>query len=391
MVGRHAPGFTLVELLVATAVTVIALGLAVTLLHPSSVAFTALPEAVDAQQRLRVAVQMLAESVSGAGAGPSLGWGARASPIWPAVLPCRSVGEPLGQLAGGCAQDGAITVMTMGIAAPQAIVDQDVAALDAPIWVAPLSACPLWTTACRLHVGSRALIADGTGAWDVLSISAVSSDGSLFEHAGTPVSRLYAAGAIAGEVESAAYSLGVETATEIPQLRRVTNGSSDLPVLDHVTALRFEYFGAAEAPQVLDDADPDRRRTTYGPVPPPPGVDDGLDTWAQGENCLFARDNGQPVARLVPLPVEYQGLASLPVSVFADGPWCPDPASPNRFDGDLLRIRLVRITLRVQAQSASVRGTDPQFFSHPGVAREAARLVPDLEVHVDVALRNTAR
>ncbi len=242
-----------------------------------------------------------------------------------------------------------------------------------------------------MHAGARALVADGTGAWDVLPISAVASDGSLFEHAGTPVSRLYAAGAIAGEVESAAYSLRVEAATQISQLRRVTNGSSDLPVLDHVTALRFEYLGAAEVPQVLDDADLDRRRATYGPVPPPTGRDDPLDTWGQGENCLFARDNGQPVARLTALPVEYQGLASLPVSAFADGPWCPDPASANRFDGDLLRVRLVRITLRVQAQSASARGSDPQFFSHPGIAREAARLVPDLEVHVDVALRNTTR
>ncbi len=392
MVSRRVPaGFTLVELLVATAVTVIALGLTVTLLHPSSVAFTALPEAVDVQQRLRVALQTLADSVGGAGAGPSLGWGARATPVWPAVLPCRSLGEPLSQLAGGCAQDGAITVMTMGIAAPQAIVDLDVAASDAPIWLAPLSACALWTTACRMHAGARALVADGTGAWDVLPISAVASDGSLFEHAGAPVSRLYAAGAIAGEVESAAYSLRVEAATQISQLRRVTNGSSDLPVLDHVTALRFEYFGAAEVPQVLDDADPDRRHATYGPVPPSTGIDDPLDTWGQGENCLFDRDNGQPVARLAALPVEYQGLAGLPVSAFADGPWCPDPASANRFDGDLLRVRLVRITLRVQAQSASARGSDPQFFSHPGIAREAARLVPDLEAHVDVALRNTAK
>ena len=242
MVGRRAPaGFTLVELLVATAVTIIALGLTIALLHPSSVAFAALPEAVDAQQRLRVAVQTLADSVSGAGAGPSLGWGARASPVWPAFLPCRSLGEPLGQLAGGCAQDGAITVMTMGIAAPQAIVDQDVAAADAPIWLAPLSACALWTTppaACTRALARSSPMARGPGT--SLPISAVASDGSLFEHAGAPVSRLYAAGAIAGEVESAAYSLRVESTTGIPQLRRVTNGSSDLPVLDHVTALRFE-------------------------------------------------------------------------------------------------------------------------------------------------------
>ena len=63
-----------------------------------------------------------------------------------------------------------------------------------------------------------------------------------------------------------------------------------------------------------DDADPDRRHATYGPVPPSTGIVDPLDTCGQGKNCVFARDNGQPVARLAALPVGYQGLASLPVS-----------------------------------------------------------------------------
>ena len=111
-------------------------------------------------------------------------------------------------------------------------MDLDVAASDAPIWVAPLSACALWMTACRMHAGARALVADGTGAWDVLPMSAGASDGALFEHAGTPVSRLYAAGAIAGEVESAAYSLRVEAGPGSLDFRRVTNGSSNLPVLE---------------------------------------------------------------------------------------------------------------------------------------------------------------
>jgi len=106
---------------------------------------------------------------------------------------------------------------------------------------------------------------------------------------------------------------------------------------------------------------------------------------------VFSRLEGQPRSRLVPLPAEASGLARLPLSAFTDGPWCPDGASPNRFDADLLRIRLVRVTLRVQAQSASVRGTDMHWFSRPGAAREAARLVPDLEVYVDVAIRNTRR
>ena len=43
---------------------------------------------------------------------------------------------------------------------------------------------------------------------------------------------------------------------------------------------------------------------------------------------------------------------------------------------------------QVQAQSLAVRGLDPRLFFQPGAAREAVRLVPDLEVRVDAALRN---
>jgi hypothetical protein len=161
-----------------------------------------------------------------------------------------------------------------------------------------------------------------------------------------------------------------------------------MPLLDHVTGLRFEYFGRAEPPVVIDDSEPLLRRTSYGPLPPPDGVDDTLDAWPPGESCQFFRADGQPSPRQAAFPVEAGGLARLPVGVLADGPWCPDEASPNRYDADLLRIRLVRITLRVQAQSPAVRGLDTRLFAQPGAAREAARLVPDLEVRLDAALRN---
>jgi hypothetical protein len=392
MVSHRPPrGFTLVELLVATAVSIVALGLAVLLLHPPSVAFRVLPESIEEQQRLRVAVRAVADAIGEAGAGPSLGWGARARPAWPAVLPCRFLGGPLGQLAGGCARDDAITVRTVGVTAPQAILAADVADVGAAIRVAPLSACDLSRSACRMHAGAQMLMADGTGAWDVVSISSVSADGTLVEHAGTPFSRAYAAGAIAGEVESAAFSVQADASSDVPILRRSANGAAEMPVVDHVTALRFEYFGEAAAPQVFDDTDGDRRRASYGPLPPPAGYDNALDAWLPGENCLFSRDNGLPVARLVSLPVEESGLARLPLAAFTDGPWCPDGLSSNRFDADLLRVRLVRITLRVQAGSPSVRGADPLLFSHPGSARDSARLVPDLEVRADVALRNAPR
>ena len=170
-------GFTLVELLVAMTVTLVALGLAVALLHPVSVAFNSLPEANDAQQRLRVAAQTLAEEIMGAGAGPVVGWGGRAVPVWPAVLPCRWAGEPLATRPDGCARDDALSVVAMPLAAPQGVVAEDVTSSGSPSRAASATACALSNPACRFHEGARAIVADGSGGWDIVPITAVSMDG----------------------------------------------------------------------------------------------------------------------------------------------------------------------------------------------------------------------
>ena len=138
------------------AVTVVALGLAVTLLQPVSVAFTTLPEAIDAQQRLRVAAQTLAEDVMAAGAGPAVGWGGTSIPVWPAVLPCRWTGEALASRPDGCARDDALSVVAMPPAAPQALVADDVTASGSPLRIASATACALSNPACRFHEDARA-------------------------------------------------------------------------------------------------------------------------------------------------------------------------------------------------------------------------------------------
>jgi len=388
VVTRGCSGFTLAELLVAMAVTVVALGLVASLVRPVSMAFQSLPEAADAQQRLRVAVQRLTEDVTGAGAGPVSGWAARAVPAWPAVLPCRWGGEPLGTRPEGCAQHDAITAVTMPFAAPQAMLADDLAPPAGALRVAPVSGCALSHAACRFRADARVIVADDSGAWDLVPVSAVSSDGLVLDHAAAPVTRPYRAGAPVGEARSSAYSLRLDPATRAFQLRRAADGAPDMPFLDHVASLRFEYFGRADPPAVIDDDDPVRRRAAYGALPPPAGVDDTLDAWPAGENCHVFRLDGLPLPRQAALPTGADGLAALPASLFTDGPWCPDGASLNRYDADLLRIRLVRIVIRIQAQSPAVRGLDASVFAAPGGGRDAARFVPDLEVRVDAAIRN---
>lgn len=81
------------------------------------------------------------------------------------------------------------------------------------------------------------------------------------------------------------YGLRVDAAG-VPQLSRYDGRETEVPVVDHVTGLRFEYFDAAAQPIALER--------------------------------------------------------------FADGPWVPNAVAADRFDRDLLAIRRVRAVVRVR-------------------------------------------
>jgi hypothetical protein len=100
------------------------------------------------------------------------------------------------------------------------------------------------------------------------------------------------------------------------QLMQYDGGRSDLPMIDHVVRVAFDYFGPASLP-------------------------------------------GTPLVRFDP-------------GILVDGPWSED-ASHRRFDTDLLRISEVRIDIRIEATAPSLR-----------------RLVPDEEIVLHVALRNSS-
>jgi hypothetical protein len=108
------------------------------------------------------------------------------------------------------------------------------------------------------------------------------------------------------------YYLRNDPATGVAHLMQYDGGESDVPLADHISHLEFAYFG--ESGTLLD---PD---------------------------------------------------------LFQNGPWFPDDRDRNRFDMDLLRIRRVRVTLRVQAASPALRP-----------------FLPDREVTFDVAPRNLNR
>ncbi len=87
---------------------------------------------------------------------------------------------------------------------------------------------------------------------------------------------------------------------------------SDLPLIDHVAHVAFDYFGPQSLP-------------------------------------------GTPLVRLDP-------------GVLVDGPWEED-ASHRRFDADLLRVSEVRIALRMEATAPSLRRLvpDEEIVLHVGL------------------------
>ena len=127
-------------------------------------------------------------------------------------------------------------------------------------------------------------------------------------------------------IRSHTYYLRSDAATNTFQLRHYDGSETDLPVVDHVVRLRFEYFGG-----------------------------DGM-------------------------PIE--------PSILQNGPWFPNETDANRFDADLLTIRRVRVTLRVQAARADLRGPAGVLFLHGGTAASGVRYLPDREIRFDISPRN---
>ena len=91
-------------------------------------------------------------------------------------------------------------------------------------------------------------------------------------------------------------------------------------------------------------------------------------------NCLYAADGTYQSA--LPVLGAPGRLIELTPAMLTDGPWCG--AGDTRYDADLLRVRRMRVSVRLQAGDAAARGTDPARFANPGSARRSALFVPDV-------------
>jgi prepilin-type N-terminal cleavage/methylation domain-containing protein len=351
-----ARGFTIVELMISMAVMLVVTGAIFRILDPSHAAAQVQPEALDMQQRMRVASDLLFRDLARAGAGPDLTapTGSLAQ-VLPSVLP-RVLGATAPD-APDAAYGDRITLVTVRQSASQTTINTVLPAPSSPLTVNEPATCPAGRPVCGLAVNDEAVIFDGTGSFDLFSIASVAGSAAGLELLGESMSAVYLPGAVVAKASSRSYYRDASTNT----LMVYDNGAgAALPLVDNVVGLAFEYFG---------DPSP--------PVHPKPPL--GV------ANCLYDAKGDYSAAGMLTLASD-GSLAALPLAMFSDGPWCG--GGTNLFDADLMRIRRIRVTIRIQTPLAALRGQNGALFAKPGTSREGLRQLPDLVAAFSVAPRN---
>ena len=390
---RSQAGFTITEMLIAVAIMMAVTGGVFTLMNPAQGTFQAQPEVSDMQQRMRVGVDSLTKDIVMAGAGAYIGSSAGAlTNYFAPIMPYRA--GSVSPDAPGTYFVDKISLVYVPPTPSQTTVNSALGQgnsqeidVDAQKNCGPSNHDAL----CGFENGMRVLIFDTDGSWDATTITNVQDEALHLQHSDKLSGSYNSGNAIITQVATHTYWLKTDAATNTFQLMHYDGYQTDLPVIDHVVKLNFEYFGEPQPPQLLPGksmADTVGPWTTYGPKPPPLGVNNAGDTWGAGENCTFVVQNGLQVPRLATLAAGV-GQVKLDPASFSDAtPMCPDGDKANRFDADLLRIRRVRVILRVQAALASLRGPAGTFFIRGGTSNSPERWVPDQEVRFDITPRN---
>ena len=234
----------------------------------------------------------------------------------------------------------------------------------------------------------NAIIFDDSGSYDLFTITEVQCPAAHLQHNMSDFNHQYDSGSQIAQINNHTYYLDAQAA----QLMHYDGTQNpDIPVVDHVVGFNFDYYGDPQAPQLLD---PLTLKTSYGPKPPP--MLKQTTAYPAGENCTFMVQGGTQVPRLATLGAGGSNLVKLtaaqlgaPVNGDATtGAWCPDVNSPNRYNANLLRIRKIVVTIRVESAVTALRGPASTLFTNAGTSRSSTRWLPDQEVRFQVTPRN---
>lgn len=379
---RSEAGFTLVELVVASALVLLVMSGLFQALHPAQSAFQAEAERADVQQRLRVAVTVLSTALSEAGRGAAFGLDAGSlSTHMSAVFPYR-IGRRNADPPETFRRD-VISVVAVDHGAVQSTLAQPFPARsgDAVINIDP--GCALTDASCGFREDATVLVIGTDGHFGLFTVTAVNGATLTLQHNTRDSAYVFPPGSPIVAASNRTFSLRSDLANDQLQLMRYDgDGGADVPVVDHVASLSFRYRAEPDPPRPLRlPSELTGPWTTYGPKPPEATVQ--TSAYPVGENCVFALDGAlAPAPRLSSLGAT---LVELSPEQLTDGPWCGDDTDPNRFDADLLRVRAISVSVRTEAAAPSLRGPAGLLFVRPGTSQASVRMVPDAEATFDVA------
>lgn len=395
-------GFSVLEAVIAMALVLAITAVTIALVSPNQAGFAAGLERADMQQRLRVAAGTLYEDLVMAGAGAYQGAnrGSLACCFAP-ILPYRQ-GTSHDDPAGTFKTDTITVMYVPPTVAQTTLATNGPSVVSADIGVNWEAGCPAGDPACGFKRGMTVLLYDASGNYDTFSITNVQS--GMLHVQGTGGTLTYTdyppTSTTIVQLAHIVYYLKSDASAGTYQLMSREGGTGaahgDMPVVDNLVALTFDYCGDPQPPQLINaPGDPAGQRTTYGPGPPALLQQIPTRGYPAGENCTFLVDpvSGLQVPRLAVLGSsggarQPAALVKLTGGRLTDGPWCPDPTNPNRWDADLLRIRRIGVTLRVESANRALRGPASALFAHGGTSKNGNAWLPDLQVRFDVASRN---
>ena len=348
-------GYTLIELLVSTAIMITVTGAIFSLMNPAQGNAQTQPEVADMQQRMRLGNDTIFKELVMSGAGPYQGpvRGALVNFFAP-ILP-RRVGFQNPD-APTIFRDDTITMSYIPNSYSQTIISKSMPTPSSELKVKDQPNCPEdANNLCGFKEGDDVIIFDSTGNFDIFTITQVQDEAAHMQHRGQELATAYNEGASITQIVSYTYYRNSQT----NQLIRYDGYTEEIPLVDNVVDLKFEYFGDPNPPVQPE---------------PPQGV----------ANCLY--DEAHNYVNMPTLTPDEGSLAALPAKMLTDGPMCG--GGNNAFDADLLRVRKVRVTMRVQAANPALRGSDTALFKNPGTSRGGEKFIPDYTITFEISPRN---
>ena len=416
---RREHGFSILEMIVSMGVMLAVTGGIFAVMNPSQGTFQTQTEVSDLQQRLRVASDTLYKDLVMGGGGAYQGsMSGSLNYAFAAIVPFRS--GAVGQDPPGTFKTDTITITYVPPTVAQTTLSDNPGnslTNSSETKVNAEAGCPAGDLLCGFKEGMTLLIYDSTGHSDTFTVTQIQDNNAnnvKLQHNSDKLAYEFLADCSSQPapnpcgstkiVQAASYSyyLKTDALNKTGQLMFYDGGiGADVPVVDNVVGLTFKYYGDPQPPQLNGNplSNTIGPWTTYGPTPPALGTqvkdhnNNAADGWAAGENCVFKMDNGQQVPRL---PVLGAGgttttLVELTQAMLTDGPWCPggpNGAIGNAWDADLLRVRKVAVTIRVQSANAALRGPASALFTNGGTSKEGSKWLPDQQVTFSVSPRN---